>query len=297
MSSFGTFRRCAGVLAFAGLVACGKGGSGGTAEKPAPPLPPSEKCGAAAANLAGFDHPGAPPDELDPAVATLETECKTLRLSDDEAQCLADASDKLAALKCPRALGPELREVEQEIGTGPCRPVMLVTHLAEIAQMRQVPEEQRQAALDTFKIVKRVLGKSCRDGHWGDEAMECFKTRDVMRGFGCIEMVPPEILQQVDSEIKAAMMAMGDGSDSGPPIASTGVAACDGYLRARRRFDQCEAVPEPTRKSLLSTLEPLEKPWRSLPPLALASTGETFTQLCETATGQLAQLATSVGCQ
>jgi hypothetical protein len=284
------------VLALAGLAACGKT-DGGPKAGPMKRPPPSEKCGAAADNVARFEHPAASPEELAPAALAIKGECEQLGLSDDEAQCLADAQDPLATLKCPRAIGKELREIEREIGTGRCRPVMLVAYLAEIQQLRQIPPEQRAAAMHAFTVVKRVLGGSCRTDNWGTDAMECFATRDVMQALDCMQSVPPEILQKIDTEIKKQMLAEAERGGDDPTIEATGVAACDAYLRAKKSFGDCEAAPSSLKRTLLAIVEPLEKPWRSLPAGSLAALGATFSPMCEQAFGQLQELASQVGCQ
>jgi hypothetical protein len=288
-------------LAFVALGAVGacKGGdsksSGATtAEKP---VPPSAICGAAATTLAALEDPDATPDDRAPQVKQLTDECHAKGFTDAQAQCLADAVDPIAALKCPRILGERLGEVDKEIGTGKCRPVMLTMFLAENAQLRQVPPEHRMEAIETFKIVKKVLAHSCRTDDWGADAMDCFTNSEAMRAFGCIEKVPREVLDRLDAKLKVAMANRGKGAgDDGPPIEATGVAACDDYLRAKKRFEACEAAPDAAKASLLAAVAPLEKPWRSLQAPALSATGETFAGLCGQASEQLASLAGSVGC-
>jgi hypothetical protein len=299
-------------LALATLAACkgDEGGSGGgtgtgpVAVKPAPKAP-SAKCQEAADNLvklAGSDTTG-------PDMATIKAECEQLLLTDAEAECLARAQDKLQAVMCPRPLTPELRESEEVLGLGPCRPVLVVAHLAErqkmqeiyqAVQMGSIPEDQLMKAQKMFEVVRTELGKSCRSDNWGTDAMTCFSTSDPQTAFDCITKVPPELLEKIDGRIKRSL-AKEEGfdlpdEDVAEIEGATGVAACDGYLRVRKELEACETLPPSTKASLIAIVAPLEKPWRTLPAGAVATTGDAFTPLCEQAAAQLSELASSVGC-
>lgn len=284
-------------LTLAAVASCKSQEAAAPAAAPAPLAPPSAACHDAAVTVAQLSAPDKTPEERTAETAALEAECQKKRLSDAEAQCLADASDKLAAVKCPRGLGHDLDELEAEIGVGKCRNVMLTMHLAELAQLRQIPPEQRAEAIDAFKIVKRELAHSCNNDDWGAEAMDCFAKSEITQAFGCIQQVPPAVMQRLDARLQKAMANRGQGDDeAGPAIEATGIAACDTYLRARKRVEECAAAPPAARQSILAVMRPLEAPWRALPPTALAATGETFTGLCGAATDQLGQLGSSIGC-
>jgi hypothetical protein len=282
------------------------GGAGTGTAKPAPPKQPSAKCQAAADNLVALNGS----DTTGPDAPTIKAECEELLLTDAEAECLANAQDKLQAVMCPRPLTPELRESEEILGLGPCRPVLVVAHLAErqkmqqlfqAAQMGQLDEAQLERAAKMFEAVRTELGASCRNDDWGADARTCFVTQDPREAMGCIDKVPVAILEKIDRRIKQRLakeegFEMPEDPNAEPLEDATGVAACDGYLRARRDFDRCEALPDSAKKSILGIVAPLEKPWRGLPEGAVAATGDAFEALCDQATEQLAQLAESVGC-
>src|SRR5688572_30487076 len=292
-------------LACASLAACSKsepggGGSSGSAAAPAPARAPSEKCHDAAVSIASLMAPGAPEAEMTAKVAELETECKTKLLTDAEATCLADAKDHLAAIRCHPVLGAELGEVDAQIGTGKCRPVMLAMYIAKVGQLQRIPPEHRQEAIMRLGMAEQVLRESCNTEDWGKEAMDCFNQQDPMTSFGCIQSVKPEILASLDERLRAAVEGREpelEAGGAGGAIAATGVRECDLYLRAKKKFAGCEAAPESARKTLLATLVPLEQPWQTLRPEALAATGEAFAGVCKSARDQLTTLAASVGCK
>jgi hypothetical protein len=291
-------------LACASLVACkseSSSGGGRVAQVAPPARAPSAKCHDAAVSIASLMEPGAPEAEMTARVAELETECKTKLLTDAEATCLADAKDQLAAIRCHPVLGPELGEVDAHIGAGKCRPVMLAMYIAKVGQLQQIPPEHREEAIMRLGIAEKVLRESCNTEDWGAEAMDCFQKQDPMTAFGCIQNVKPEILASLDRRMQEAMDNPGlestDGGGGGGAIAATGVRECDLYLRAKKKFAGCEAAPESARKTLLATLVPLEQPWQTLRPEALAATGEAFAGVCKSARDQLTTLAASVGCR
>lgn len=291
---------CAFLVAAA---ACGKGGSGGggggggggTAEKPGPvpakQTTPSAKCADAAKTVAGMM--AETPDQAD--IDKIQKECEESLLSDAEAQCIADATRPLDILRCPRALTPELTEIDKIIGTGPCRPVMLAMFLVQNQQLARVPEDQQERAAAIFGVVMKQLGKSCKNDHWGAEAMQCFADTDPLHAMECSEKVPKDIQEKINARIQAELKS-GPGEEDLGDVAATGVAACDHYLSLRSRLEKCESVPDSTKKSLLSIVAPLEKPWRDLPEGAVASVGEGLSPVCEQASATLEPLVSGVGC-
>lgn len=287
------------ICAVVAAAACGKGGSGGggggggAVEKPVPepPRTPSAKCADAARTVAGMM--AETPDQADQD--KIQKECEDALLSDAEAQCIADATRPLDILRCPRALTPELTEIDEVIGTGPCRPVMLAMFLIQNQQLARVPEDQQERAAGIFKVVMKQLGTSCHNDHWGAEAMQCFADTDPLHAMECSEKVPKAIQEKINARIQAELK-MGPGEDELGDVAATGVAACDHYLSLRSRLEKCETVPDATKKSLLSIVAPLEKPWRDLPEGAVASVGEGMSPVCEQASATLEPLVSGVGC-
>jgi hypothetical protein len=163
-------------------------------------VPPQANCQAVGERVASYELGNyAPPETRAPVIAKHVAACQALHVTQEQAACLAEATDRWSSATCVPALFPGVTSTP-----GDCEPVIAKFRLALTQDQLMTADPTARAIMDRMFT---QLDLSCRDDHWPDELKACIRAAaPTSQGLDtCRSVTDPELTRRISERLATAM--------------------------------------------------------------------------------------------
>ena len=158
--------------------------------------PPPADCQVIADQLASFDLGNyAEPEERAPVVDKYKRACHKAMVSKEQGECMANATNRFAALQCAPLMFPDTSK-QGAAGGGECAPIMDKIKAAMARSMGNAQDPQTNKMLDAVFV---AMKDSCEQDGWPPAFKQCILAADDGTDgmTQCNAQMPPDLQQKL----------------------------------------------------------------------------------------------------